>query len=166
MAVDPLLSRPPVVPVLPPENDVTSLLPGPNSVLAHVDEWSAAAATTPGALVVLGLLRRDDHLPTPTSTLAAATAVVARSLRGDDWLGRWGDGEFGVLLPVPADAAETAAARVTTALTDLGIPGLSACAGVVALDPEVPARETMRRATLSLRTARGTGPGSVVRHRG
>ena len=166
IAHNPLSVSLPISSLLPPEDDVTSLLPGPNSVSAHLAERLAAVPAVPGALIVLGLLRRDDTWPTATSSLAAATAVVARSLRGDDWLGRSGPNEFAVLLRGTAQDAEVTATRLTTTITGLGIPGLGAYAGVVGLEEGTPAAETMRRATLSLHTARSQGAGSVIRYRG
>ena len=165
IAHNPLSVSLPISSLLPPEDDVTSLLPGPNSVSAHLAERLSAVPAVPGALIVLGLLRRDDTWPTATSSLAA-TSVVARSLRGDDWLGRSGPNEFAVLLGGTAQDAEVAATRLAATITELGIPGLGACAGVVALEEGTPAAETMRRATLSLHTARSQGAGSVIRYRG
>jgi hypothetical protein len=156
----------PVSLLLPPEDDVTSLLPGPNSVSAHLAERLAAVSAAPGALIVLGLLRRDDTGPTAAGSLAAATAVVARSLRGDDWLGRSGPDELAVLLSGTAADAEVAATRLATTITELGVPGLGACAGVTALEAATTAAETLRRAGLALHTARAQGAGSVVRHCG
>ena len=156
----------PVSLLLPPEADVTSLLPGPNSVSAHLAERLAAAEAVPAALIVVGLLRRDDTWPIAISTLAAATSVVARSLRGDDWLGRSGPHELAVLASGSAEDAEVAATRLATAITGLGISGLGACAGVAALEPGTTAAETMRRAVLSLQIARSRGAGQVVHHRG
>ena len=152
--------------LLPPEDDVTSLLPGPNSVSAHVAERLSATPDVPAALIVLGLVRRDDSGPIAPDTLAAATSVVARSLRGDDWLGRSGPAEFAVLLGGSADTAEAAATRLVTAISGLGLPGLGACAGVTALEKGTTAAETMRHAVVSLQTARSVGAGQVVRHRG
>ncbi|MGY1594283.1 hypothetical protein ACI79D_20090 [Geodermatophilus sp. SYSU D00708] len=166
LAHNPLGVSLPVSFLLPPEDDATSLLPGPNSVSAHLTEWLAAAAHTPGALIVLGLLRRDDTWPTATSALTAATAVVARSLRGDDWLGRSGPNEYAVFIGGTVAAAGTAATRLTVAIAALGIPGLGACAGVVALEEGLSAHEAMRRATVSLHTARVTGAGTVIRYTG
>lgn len=156
----------PVASLLPPEDDVTSLLPGPNSVSAHLAERLAVVPAVPGALIVLGLLRRDDAGPTGAGSLAAATAVVARSLRGDDWLGRSGPHEFAVLLRGTAEDAEAAAVRIAGAITELDIPGLGACAGVTALEEGTTAAETLRRAAVSPQTARSQGAGSVVRYRG
>jgi len=156
----------PVSSLLPPEDDVTSLLPGPNSVSAHLAERLAVVPAVPAALIVLGLLRRDDTRTTDAGSLAAATSVVARSLRGDDWLGRSGPDEFAVLLRGTAEDAEAAAARITGAITELDIPGLGACAGVTALEEGTTAAETLRRAAVSLQTARSHGAGSVVRSRG
>ena len=166
IAHNPLSVSLPVSLLLPPEDDVTSLLPGPNSVSAHVAERLSAVPDVPAALIVLGLLRRDDTWPTAAGTLAAATAVVARSLRGDDWLGRSGPSEFAVLLGGTAETAEVAATRLTTAITGLDIPGLDACAGVTALEEGTTAAETLRRAGLSLQTARSLGAGQVIRYRG
>ncbi|WP_448611162.1 diguanylate cyclase domain-containing protein [Geodermatophilus sp. URMC 60] len=166
IAHNPLSVSLPVSALLPPEDDVTSLLPGPNSVSAHLGERLAAVSVVPGALIVLGLLRRDDTWPTAVSSLAAATSVVARSLRGDDWLGRSGPNEFAVLLRGTAEDAEVAATRLARTITELDIPGLSACAGIAELEAGVPAAETMRRAALSLHTARSQGAGSVIRYRG
>ncbi|MGR6967078.1 diguanylate cyclase domain-containing protein [Geodermatophilus sp. URMC 61] len=160
---DPLPVPLPVSSLLPPEDDVSSLLPGPNSVSAHLAERLAAVSTVPGALIVLGLLRPDDTRPAGPSSLAAATAVVARSLRGDDWLGRSGPEEFAVLLSGTAEDAEVAAIRLVTAITQPGIPGLDACAGVTALEEGTTAAETLHRAVESLHTARTQGAGSVVR---
>ena len=91
---------------------------------------------------------------------------MARSLRGDDWLGRSGPHEFAVLVSGSAADAEVAATRLATTITELGIPGLGACAGVAALEEGTTARETLRRAGLSLHTARSQGAGSVIRYRG
>lgn len=165
IAHNPLSVSLPVSLLLPPEDDVTSLLPGPNSVSAHVAERLGAAPAVPAALIVLGLLRRDDTRPA-AGTLAAATSVVARSLRGDDWLGRSGPDEFAVLVGGTAEDAEVAATRLATAITGLGIPGVGACAGVTTLEEGTTAAETMRRAVLSLQTARSLGAGRVVRYRG
>ncbi len=112
------------------------------------------------------MLRRDDTSPIAVSSLAAATSVVARSLRGDDWLGRSGPNEFAVLLSGTAGDAEAAATRLATAITELGIPGLGACAGVTALEEGATATETMRRAVQSLQTARSLGAGRVIRYTG
>ncbi|MGY1681904.1 hypothetical protein [Geodermatophilus sp. SYSU D01176] len=166
IADKPLSVSLPVPLLLPPEDDVTSLLPGPNSVSAHLAERLAATRDVPGALIVLGLLRRDDSWPTPVSSLAAATSVVARSLRDDDWLGRSGPVEFAVLLRGTAADAEVAATRLTATIGELGIPGLGACAGTTALEPGTTAAETMRRAVLSLQTARAQGAGRVIRYAG
>ncbi|WP_100502279.1 nucleotidyl cyclase domain-containing protein [Geodermatophilus chilensis] len=166
MAHNPLSVSLPVSALLPPEDDVTSLLPGPNCVSAHLAERLAAVPDVPGALIVLGLLRRDDSWPTAVNSLAAATSVVARSLRGDDWLGRSGPDEFAVLVSGSAGDAEVAATRLAAWITELGVPGLGACAGIAALEEGTTAAETMRRAALSLHTARSQGAGHVIRYRG
>lgn len=145
--------------------DVTALLPNREALLVRLAERLVTVPHDPAALLVVGLLRRDDGWPTPASTLAAVTTLLARSLRGDDWLGASGAAEFAIVLSGSADAAAVAAGRLTNAVAGLGIPGLSAAAGIASLDADLGAQEVFRRATLSLTAARGTGPLSVVRHR-
>ena len=93
------------------------------------------------------------------------TTLLARSLRGDDWLGSSGQAEFVVLLSGTQTAAKTAAERLVRAVGGLGIPGLSAAAGIAALSPGLTATEVFRRATLSLTSARQVGAGTVIRYR-
>src|SRR4051794_27158964 len=92
--------------------DVTTLLPSRDAVLDRLAEQLSTGSTAPSTLMVIGLLRRDDGWPTAQSTLAAVTTLLAGSLRGDDFLGKSGPGEFAVVLAGPATAAETAAARL------------------------------------------------------
>jgi hypothetical protein len=47
----------------------------------------------------------------------------------------------------------------------LGIPGLTAAAGLAPLAPGLSAGEALRRATVSLTAARRVGSGTVVQHR-
>ncbi|WP_324276248.1 hypothetical protein [Blastococcus brunescens] len=115
--------------------------------------------------MVIGLLHRDDGWPTAQSTLAAVTTLLARSLRGDDWLGKSGPGEFVVLLSGPVMAAETAAARLVAAVPALGIDGVTASAGIAAVTDDVDAPEVLRRALLSLTAARRVGAATVIRYR-
>ncbi|MGY2127539.1 hypothetical protein [Blastococcus sp. SYSU DS0617] len=145
--------------------DVTVLLPNREDLLARLAERLPSADESPATLLILGLLRRDDGWPTPASTRAAVTMLLARSLRGDDWLGGAGAAEFAIVLSGPESAAEAAAARLTAAVAGLGIPGLSAAAGVAALNAGLPPQEIFRRATLSLTGARRVGPSTVVRYR-
>jgi GGDEF domain-containing protein len=145
--------------------DVTVLLPAREAVLDRLAEQLPSAGTAPASLMIIGLLRRDDGWPTPQATLAEVTTLLARSVRGDDWLGSSGPAEFVVVLGGPVTAAETAAARLVAAVADLGIPGLSAAAGVAPLTADVTAGEVLRRATLSLTAARRVGPGTVIRYR-
>ncbi|MDP9429338.1 MAG: hypothetical protein M3Q47_10915 [Actinomycetota bacterium] len=93
-------------------------------------------------------------------------SVVARSLRGDDWLGRSGPDKFAVLLGGSVDGAEAAATRVVTTIGDLGIPGLGACAGIAGFEAGATAAGTLQHATASLQSARTVGPGTVIRHTG
>ena len=147
--------------------DVTALLPAREAVLARLDQQLSATDGTPAAtLLVIGLLRRDDGWPTPASTVAQVTALLARSLRGEDWLGSSGAAEFVIVMSGSAVGAHTAAHRLVTAVDGLGVSGLSAAAGIAELPADITAAEALRRATLSLTSARQVGPGSVVQLRG
>src|SRR5215218_8941771 len=69
-----------------PAADVTSILPTRETVLDRLAERMPVAGEQAGTLLILGLLRRDDGWPTPQSTLAEVTSLLARSIRGHDWL--------------------------------------------------------------------------------
>ena len=155
----------PALAVAPAVDDVTTLLPPREAVLDLLAEQLPTTAGTPASLVVVGLLRRDDGWPTPPSTLAQVTMLLARSLRGDDWLGSSGPAEFVVVLTGPATGARTAAERLVAAVEALGIPGLAAGAGIAPLTADLTAGEALRRATLSLTAARRVGPGTVIQYR-
>ncbi|RBY89449.1 GGDEF domain-containing protein [Blastococcus sp. TF02A-30] len=145
--------------------DVTALLPTREALLERLAERLPTAGEAPATLLIIGLLRRDDGWPTPATTMARVTSLFARSVRGDDWLGSPGAAEFALVLEGPVLAAETAGARLVDAVVALGVPGLSAAAGIAPLSPELPAREVFRRATLSLTAARRVGPTTVIRYR-
>jgi GGDEF domain-containing protein len=145
--------------------DVTALLPTREVLLQRLAERAPTADDAPATLLIVGLLRRDDGWPTPAATIAQVTSLLARSLRGDDWLGSSGAAEFAVVLDGPVHAAETAGGRLVAAVTALGVPGLSAAAGIAPLAGDVAAAEVFRRATLSLTAARRVGPGTVIRYR-
>jgi GGDEF domain-containing protein len=145
--------------------DVTSLLPQREAVLGRLDEHLPTADAVPTTLLIVGLLRRDDGWPTPQTTLAQVTTLLARSVRGDDWLASSGPAEFVVVLTGPVTAAEAAGARLVSAVHELGIPGLSAAAGIAPLTADLAAGEVLRRATLSLTAARGVGAGTVICYR-
>ena len=144
--------------------DVTALLPSREALLHRLSAQLAAPAV-PATLVVVGLLRRDDGWPTAQSTLAQVTTLLAASLRGDDWLGKSGPGEFAVVLGGPVTAAQTAAARLVSAVPTLGVDGLTAAAGIAPLTGGVQAPEVLRRALVSLTAARRAGAGTVIVHR-
>lgn len=91
---------------------------------------------------------------------------MARSLRGDDWLGRSGPHEFAVLLGGSVDGAEAVAIRVAITIGELGIPGLGACAGVAGFEAGATAAGTLQHATVFLQAARTVGPGTVIRYTG
>jgi GGDEF domain-containing protein len=156
------------IPLAPAEaavDDGTTLLPSRGAVLDRLADQLATADGAPSSLMVIGLLRRDDGWPTAQSTLVRVTALLAGSLRGDDWLGKSGPGEFVVLLSGPATAAEAAAARLVSAVPELGVPGLTAAAGIAPLSSDVDATEMLRRGLASLTAARRVGAGTVIRHR-
>ena len=150
---------------VPAVADMPVLLPTREDLLERLAVELPTSAERPTTLLVIGLLRRDDGWPTPSTTLARVTQLFARSVRGDDWLGASGAAEFCVVLAGPAAAAEVAGARLIRSITALGIPGLSAAAGYAQLQPGLPAGEVFRRATLSLTAARRVGAGTVIRHR-
>jgi GGDEF domain-containing protein len=143
---------------------VTALLPQRDAVLDAVAARLLTAGTQPSTLVVLGLLRRDDGWPTPQPALAAVTSFLARSLRGDDWLGSVGATEFGILLAGNADAAQTAATRLVHTV-GASVPDMAAAAGIAPLASGLGAAEVLRRATLSLTAARSLGGDTVLGYR-
>lgn len=145
--------------------DVTTLLPSREAVLERLARQPLTIDHSPVTLMIIGLLRRDDGWPTAQDTLARVTTLLARSLRGDDWLGKTGPGEFAVLLAGPSAAAETAAARLVAAIPGLGVPGLAAAVGIAAGASDVDATEVLRRGLLSLTAARRVGAGTVIRYR-
>lgn len=149
-----------------PAVDLTALLPAREVVLARLAEQLAATdGTLAASLLVIGLLRRDDGRPTPATTVAQVTSLIARSLRGEDWLGTSGPAEFVIVMSGSAIGAHTAAHRLATAIGEVGVPGLAAAAGIAQLAPDITAREALRRAMLSLTAARRVGPGGVVQLR-
>ncbi len=141
------------------------LLPTRDALLERVGDALPHSVEHPVTLLVIGLLRRDDGWPTPQATLSEVTSLLARSLRGDDWLGSSGAAEFAIVLAGPAATAEIVGSRLVAAVDALGIPGLSASAGITTLAPELTAGEVFRRATLSLTAARRVGAGTVIRYR-
>jgi len=145
--------------------DATALLPSRSAVLGRLAEQLSVAGGPPHALMVIGLLRRDDGWPTAQSTLARVTTLLAGSLRSDDFLGKSGPGEFAVVLTGPVTAAETAATRLLVAVPALGIPELTAAAGIAPLSDDADADEVLRRALQALAAARQEGAGSVIRYR-
>lgn len=143
----------------------TTLLPTREHLLARLTERLPATEATPACLLVMGLLRRDDGRSTPPGTLAQVTMLVASSLRAEDWLASPGPGEFAVLMSGPAVGGRVAADRLVTAVGALGIPDLSAAAGIATLTARLGADEALRRATVSLTAARRVGPATVVQYR-
>ena len=99
----------------------TALLPAREAVLARLaDQLPSTAGARPPPCVVVGLLRRDDGWPTPQTTLAQVTTLLARSLRGDDWLASSGAAEFVIVMGGSATGAEAAATRLVAAVEALG----------------------------------------------
>jgi GGDEF domain-containing protein len=149
----------------PAVDDVTCLLPSREALLGELAARLPRTQTQPVTLLILGLLRRDDGRPVAQSTLAQVTSLLARSLRGDDWLGSSGPAEFAVVLSGGETAAKTAAERLVRAVAALEIPELSATAGIAALSADLTAGEVFRRGSLSLTSARRVGAGTVIRYR-
>lgn len=144
--------------------DVAALVPSRQALLSRLSEQLATPAST-ATLMVIGLLRRDDGWPTAQTTLGQMTVLLAGSLRGEDWLGKAGPGEFAVVLAGPVTAAAQAAARLVAAVSTLGVPELTAAAGIAPLTPGLEAPEVLRRALASLTAARRAGAGTVILHR-
>jgi hypothetical protein len=140
-----------------------SLLPGADDVLARLAGHLAERRS--GTLLIIGLLRRDDGWPLSERTRTAVTSMLARSLRGDDWFGSSGLADFAVLTDAPPVAVEPMAERLIAGIAQLGIAGLCGAAGTVPLAGDADATELLHRATVSLTTARRTGPGTVVHYR-
>ncbi|OMQ14407.1 hypothetical protein A7K94_0216840 [Modestobacter sp. VKM Ac-2676] len=146
--------------------DAVSLLPTRAVLFDRISERAASTDRAPAALVLIGLLRRDNGWPMPGSQLDQVAATFSRSVRGDDWLARSGPAEFAFLLNGLSPDAEIAAHRLVDAVADEGIPGLTAAAGIAGLSPETSAGEVHRRATLCLTAARTVGAGQVIRYSG
>jgi GGDEF domain-containing protein len=153
---------------LPAELSAVPLLPAREAVLARLAEQlesRAGEGRGSGSLLVIGLLRRDDGWPLSERTRNVVTTLLARSLRGEDWLGSSGDTEFVVLTGAPPVAAVSMAERLVGGIARLGVAGLCGAAGLVPLAGDADADELLRRATLALTTARRTGPGTVEPYR-
>lgn len=150
----------------PAQDDVTALLPPRAVVLDRLAERMPTAGTTPAALVIVGLRRRDDGWPIPPAALDEITTLLARGLRADDWLARCGPTEFVVLVDGPLPAAQGAAERLVGSIDGEAIRDMTAAAGIAALAPGLPPSEVLRRATLCLTTARTIGAGQVITYSG
>jgi GGDEF domain-containing protein len=120
----------------------------------------------PTALLLIGLLHRDTRWSMHGSQLDRVAGALSADVRADDWLARSGPTEFAVLLGSDSADAETAATRLIQVVAQLGVPGLSACAGIAGLSPDASPTEVHRRATLCLTAARAVGSGRVIRYRG
>jgi GGDEF domain-containing protein len=148
-----------------PDADPIALLPPRDAVLARLAEQLPTTDVKPATLVVLGLLRSDDGLSTTPSALARVTALLASSLRAEDWLGSSGPAEFVILMAGPSLGGRVAADRLVAAIAALEIPGLSAAAGIAPLAAHLGPGEALRRGTVTLTAARRVGPCTVVQHR-
>lgn len=156
------------VPALPDLQAVpaVSLLPTRATLLERLATQAAVSDASPAALVLVGLLRRDTGWPLRDSQLDQVAAALSASVRGDDWLARSGPSEFAVLLGAAAHHAETATNRLLDVVAGVGVPCLTASAGIAGLSPDVSPSEVHRRATLCLTTARSIGGGRVIRYSG
>jgi GGDEF domain-containing protein len=150
------------------EASTLPLLPAREAVLARLAEQledQSGEGHRSGTLLIVGLLRRDDGWPLSERTRTAVTSMLARSLRGEDWFGSSGPTEFAVLTGASPVAAAPMAERLVAGIARLGIAGLCGAAGTVPLAGDADAAELLRRATVTLTTARQTGPGTVIHHR-
>ncbi len=93
-------------------------------------------------------------------------AHLARELRADDWLAMPSQGSYVVLLAGTVADAEALARRLVDGVGQVpaGRAGLTAQAGVLALEDGLDAAEVLRRADLALAGARASGPGCVRRY--
>jgi GGDEF domain-containing protein len=146
--------------------DAHTLLPTRAVLLDRLAERTPSSDQAPVALVLVGLLRRDDGWPMPGSHLDQVAAALSANMRSDDWLARSGPTEFAVLLSTAAQHAETATRRLLEVVAEAGVPGLTACAGIAGLSPDASPAEVHRRATLCLTAARSVGGGRVIRYSG
>ena len=149
-----------------PRDAVAGLLPPRAALLDRIADLVPRTDARPATLVIVGLRRRDDGWPIPREALDRVVAVIARELRGDDWLALSGPTEFAVLLPAPLGAAQPAAERLLSRVNDACIREMTASAGIAALAPGLTASEVLRRATLCLTTARTMGAGRVLTYSG
>ena len=150
----------------PDAADAITLLPTRAALLDRLAERMPSSEVAPAALVLVGLLRRDNGWPMPGSQLDLVAAALSANMRGDDWLARSGPSEFAILLSTAAPHAETAADRLLEVVATAGVPGLAACAGIAGLSPDATPTEVHRRATLCLTAARSVGGGRVIRYSG
>ena len=141
------------------------LLPAREAVLARLAEQLPATEGTPACLLVIGCCaattagrRRRARWPRSrccsrarcaptTGWRAPAPPSSSSSCAG------------------PAVGGRVAADRLVAAIAALGIPGLSAAAGIAPLAAHLSAEEALRRATVSLTAARRVGAGTVVQYR-
>ena len=166
----PIAANPVAYEVLPPHtpeaSDAVTMLPSRATLLERLAERTPSSDESPAALLLVGLLRRDNGWPMPGSQLDQVAAALSADLRGTDWLARSGPTEFAVLLDGAAHDAETAAHRLVTTIADAGVDGVTACVGIAGLSTDASPGEVHRRATLCLTAARSIGAGRVIRYSG
>lgn len=143
-----------------------AMLPPRAAVLDRLVRLLPGSAPRPASLLVVGLRRRDDGRPIPPTALDEVTVRLAGGLRADDWLARCGPTEFVVLVDGPVATAEGAAIRLVESISTEQIRHMTAAAGVAALAPGLSADEVLRRAMVSLTTARSLGAGQVITYSG
>jgi len=143
-----------------------AMLPSRAAVLDRLGELLPGSAARPVSLLIVGLRRRDDGWPIPPAALDEVTTRLAGGLRADDWLARCGPTEFVVLVDGPPTVAEGAATRLVDSIGTEQIRHMTAAAGVATLAPDLSAEEVLRRAMVSLSTARSLGAGRVITYRG
>jgi len=127
---------------------------------------ASGSAETPTVLLLVGLVRSASGWPISDDVLDEVTRRMASCLRGDDWLGISGPGEFAAVMVADVEGAESAATRVLASIAEAGISDLACVAGVAQLSPELSPSALLRRGTLSLTVARSIGGGQVIRYSG
>ena len=90
----------------------------------------------------------------PASGEEGLAVGSAYPLRADDWLGSSGPGKFAIVMVGPAVGGRVAADRLVAAIAALGMPGLSAAAGIAPLTAQLTPGEALRRGTVTLTAIR------------
>lgn len=157
--------------------DPMTALPNRAGVLQLLDERLAAATCgeEPGTLLMVeldGILAARQHAG--RDVMSAVVAEIGRRLRstvrGEDVVARMGGGAFAVLAEGRGADADQLAGRILSVveqpiLTAAGIVDLTACVGLVELEPGLAVEDVLVRSDLALRAATDAGAGMAQRYR-